>query len=65
MENQFLTLKKSNMSIDEYTNAFIDKIEFALCIIPDKLATIDMYEKGLPWEYSVLVHKAPTLEATI
>ena len=65
LENQFLTLKKDNMSIDEYTNTFTDKMEFSLRIVPDELAKIDRYAKGLPWEYIVPVHQAPTLEAAI
>ena len=53
------------MSVDEYTNAFTDKMEFALRIVPDKLTKVDRYAKGLPWEYAVPVRQAPTLEAAI
>ena len=53
------------MSIDEYTNAFTYKMEFALRIVPDELAKIDRYAKGLPWEYTVPVRQTPTLEAAI
>lgn len=45
LENQFLALKKRNMSIYEYTNAFSDKIEFSLCIFPDKISNIDRHAK--------------------
>ena len=65
LETQFLTLKKGSMTIDEYTNNFTDKIEFALRLVPDELTKIDKYAKGLPWEYVVPVRQAPTLEATI
>ncbi|XP_023761578.1 uncharacterized protein LOC111910013 [Lactuca sativa] len=34
-------IKKSNMSIDEYTNAITEKMEFALRIVPEKLKKID------------------------
>ena len=30
LENQFLALTKGNMSVDEYTNTFIDKMKFSL-----------------------------------
>ncbi|KAL7598686.1 hypothetical protein Lser_V15G21526 [Lactuca serriola] len=53
------------MSIDEYTNAFTDKMEFALRIVLDEMAKIDRYAKGLPWEYAMPVHQTPTLEAAI
>lgn len=43
------------MSVDEYTNAFTEKMEFALCLVPDELTKVDKYEKGLPWDYTVLV----------
>ncbi|KAL7603493.1 hypothetical protein Lser_V15G16676 [Lactuca serriola] len=65
LENQFLTLKKGSMSIDEYTNNFTEKMEFALRLVPDELTKIDKYAKGLPWEYAVPVRQAPTLEAAI
>lgn len=60
-----LALKKGSMSTDEYTNDFTDKKEFTLRIVPNELANINRYAKGLPWEYSMPVHQAPTLEATI
>ena len=55
------------MSIDEYANAFTDtdKMAFSLCIVPDELTKIDKYTKGLPWEYTMPLRQAPTLEATI
>ena len=53
------------MSIDEYTNNFTEKMEFALRLVPDELTKIDKYAKGLPWEYAVPVRQAPTLEAAI
>ena len=53
------------MSIDQYTNNFTDKMEFALRLIPEELTKIDKYAKGLPWEYAVPVRQEPTLEATI
>ncbi|XP_023738976.2 uncharacterized protein LOC111886975 [Lactuca sativa] len=53
------------MSIDEYTNNFTDKIEFALRLVPDELTKTDKYAKGLPWEYAVIVRQTPTLEAAI
>ena len=65
LENKFLTLTKGSMSVDEYTNNFTDKMEFALRIVPDELTKVDRYAKGLPWEYEVPVHQAHTLEAAI
>ena len=44
--------------MDEYTNAFTDKMEFALRIVPDELTKVDRYAKGLPWEYAVPVRQA-------
>lgn len=53
--------KKGNMSIDEYTNAFTEKIEFTFCIVPNELSKIYRYDKVFPWEYSVLVHQPTTV----
>lgn len=50
LKNKFLILKKDNMSIDEYTNALIEKMNFSLRIVPDELERIDRYDNGLPWE---------------
>lgn len=65
LENQFLNLKKGSLTMEEYTNAFTDKMEFALHIVLDKLAKIDRYVKGLPWKYIVQIKQTPTFEATI
>ncbi|XP_023754540.1 uncharacterized protein LOC111902976 [Lactuca sativa] len=65
LENQLLTLKKGSMIVDEYTDAFTDKLEFALRVVPDELAKIDRYSKGLPWEYYVLLKQASTFELAI
>lgn len=65
LDNQILTLKKGSMTVDEYTNAFIDKMKFALRLVHDELTKIDRYSKGLPWDYVVLVKLTPTFEATI
>lgn len=64
-ENQLLTLKKMSMTIEYYTNVFTDKMEFSMCIVPDELATIDRYAKGLPSEYNVLVKQSLTFEAVV
>lgn len=53
------------MSVEEYTNAFTDKREFALHLMSDELTKINWYSKGPPWEYIVPVKQAPTFEATI
>lgn len=53
------------MSTDEFTNAFSDKMDFAQHIVPDELEKIDRYAKGYPWEYSMLVKHAHTLEAIV
>lgn len=37
LENKFLTLKKGNLSVDEYTNSFTDNIEFTLHLVPNEL----------------------------
>lgn len=62
---QVSKLKKGNMSLDEYTNAFTDKMEFSQHIVPNELMKIDRYAKGLPWEYYVPVCQALTLEVVI
>ena len=48
LENQFLALRNGSMSVDEYINAFIGKMEFALRLVPDELTKIEWYAKGLP-----------------
>lgn len=40
LENQLLTLKKGSMFLNDYTNAFTDKLEFALRVVPDKLSKL-------------------------
>lgn len=49
--------------MDEYTNAFTDKMEFARRPVPDELNKIDKYPKGKPWEYTVSVKQERTFEA--
>lgn len=51
--------------MEEYTNAFTDKTDFDLHIFSNELAKIDSYAKGLPWEYTVPIKKAPTFEAVV
>lgn len=53
------------MIIDEYTNVFTNKMEFALHIVLDELTKIDSYAKGLPWEYIVLVKQTPNIDAVV
>ena len=65
LEKQFLALMKGSMSVDEYTNAFTDKMEFALRLVPDELPKIDQHVKGFPWEYIVSVNQAPTFETAV
>ncbi|XP_023749724.1 uncharacterized protein LOC111898008 [Lactuca sativa] len=65
LENWFMTLKKGSMYIDEYTNAFTNKMEFSLHIVPNELTKIDKYTKGLPWEYVVPIFQATTFEVAI
>lgn len=55
LENQLLTSKKGSITIEEYTNAFTDKMEFALRVVPDEPTKLDKYSKGFPWEYSIPV----------
>ena len=65
LENHILALTMRSMSVDEYTNAFTDKMEFALQLVTDKLTMIERYAKGLPWEYTVSVKQEPTFTATV
>ncbi|KAL7590803.1 hypothetical protein Lser_V15G34485 [Lactuca serriola] len=65
LENSLLTLKKGSMIVDEYTNTFIEKMEFSLHVVPDELFKIDRYSKGLPWEYFVLIKQAYTFESVM
>lgn len=55
LENQSLALTKESISVDEYINAFADKMEFALQFVLDELTKIDWCEKGFSWEYIVSV----------
>lgn len=65
LQNQLLKLKKEIMCVDKYINAFTNKMEFTLCVVPDELSKIDRYSKGQLWEYSVPVKQTPTFEAVI
>lgn len=40
-------------------------MEFSLHIVLGELAKIDMYDKGLPWEYIVLIKHAPNFEEPV
>lgn len=40
-------------------------MEFSLRFVPDKLAKINRYPKGLQWDYVVLVKQTHTFESTI
>lgn len=53
------------MTIDEYLNDFIDKLEFSLRNVPYELSKIDRYLKRLPWEYSIPDKHAYTFEAVV
>lgn len=55
LENQLLSLEKRSMLDDEYTNGFIDKVEFSMLVVPGELIKIDRYEKWFPGENVVLV----------
>ncbi|XP_052621088.1 uncharacterized protein LOC128126933 [Lactuca sativa] len=63
--HQFMGGLFGNMYIDEYMNAFTDKMEFSLRIVPEELTKINKYTKGIPWEYTMPVRQALTLEAAI
>lgn len=65
LDNQLLALKKGSTTVDEYTSAFTDKMELALCVVPNELFKIDRYFVGLTCEYSVLVNLAHTFKETI
>lgn len=56
IENQLLNLKNGSMTVHKYTNDFMDKMDFALCLITDELTKIDRYAKVLPWEYKLSSH---------
>lgn len=60
-----MALIKGSMSINEYTNAFIDEMKFAMWLVLYELTKIDMYAKGIPWEYTVPFKQARTFEAVI
>lgn len=60
-----LEIEEVKMSIHKYTNAFIDKTEFALYIVLDELEKVSRYVKGVKWQYYVSVHLEPTLEVAI
>lgn len=65
LENQLLALNKGNMMVGEYTNAFIDKMELALCMVLNELNKIYRYAKRLPWEYTVPVKHEPNFQAVV
>lgn len=53
------------MLIDEYTNAFTNKMEFTLHLVANELTKINMYSQGLPWDQIVPDKQEPTFEASI
>lgn len=46
LENQFMAFTNGSISVDDYTNSFIAKMEFTLRLVPDELSKIDGYAKG-------------------
>ncbi|KAI3778829.1 hypothetical protein L2E82_08214 [Cichorium intybus] len=65
MNEDFLTIKKGEMTVDEYTKKFCDMLPFAGESYPSERSQINRYVRGLPWNYELEVKKAETLDGAI
>ncbi|KAI3782516.1 hypothetical protein L2E82_12566 [Cichorium intybus] len=65
MNEDFLTIKKGDMTVDEYTKNFCDMLPFVGESYPSERSRINRYVRGLPWNYELEVKKAETLDGAI
>ena len=63
--NDFFSLHKGSMSIDEYTKKFTDMLPFLGDTLPNEQGRVNRYLSGLPGDYFVEVGKANTLDEAI
>ncbi|KAI3723787.1 hypothetical protein L2E82_35545 [Cichorium intybus] len=65
LQEDFITLKKGNSSVDEYTNKLCDMLPFVGESYPTARSRINRYARGLPSEYELEVKRAETLDDAI
>ncbi|KAI3740280.1 hypothetical protein L2E82_30706 [Cichorium intybus] len=65
LEEDFLTLKKGSLSMDEYTKKFCDMLPFVGESYFSARSRVNRYAQGLPWEYELEVKRAETLDDAI
>ncbi|KAI3792884.1 hypothetical protein L2E82_06775 [Cichorium intybus] len=65
MNEDFLTIKKGELTVDEYTKKFCDMLPFVGESYTSERSRINRYVRGLPWNYELEVKKAETLDGAI
>ncbi|KAI3738440.1 hypothetical protein L2E82_28472 [Cichorium intybus] len=65
LNEDFLSIKKGEMTVDEYTKKFCDMLPFVGESYPSERSRINRYVRGLPWNYELEVKKAETLDGAI
>ncbi|KAI3709136.1 hypothetical protein L2E82_38895 [Cichorium intybus] len=65
LQEDFISLKKGNSSVDEYTKKFCDMLPFVEESYPTARSRINRYARGLPAEYELEVKRAETLDDAI
>lgn len=65
MENEFLTLKKGNMTVDEYVCLFVEKLQYVVHLAPTDKDCVDLFVAGLPLEYLMASRTTTTLGMAI
>ena len=63
--NDFFSLQKGNMTVDEYTKKFTDMLPFLGDTLPNEKGRVNRYLSGLPGDYFVEVGKTNTLHEAI
>lgn len=65
MQNEFLTLKKGDMTVDEYARLFVAKLQYVRHLAPSDKDCVERFVAGLPFKYSMAVRRETTLDSAI
>lgn len=58
LESKFISLKKKDVAIEQYSTKFLEYISFVTRRMSDESSKISQFIEGLPWEYQVQVNNA-------
>ncbi|XP_022019290.1 uncharacterized protein LOC110919327 [Helianthus annuus] len=65
MIEEFLTLKKGDMTVAKFASKFVEKLKFARKVAPDEEEVVNRFLAGLPAAYRSAVRRATTLNEAI